>query len=102
MAFLYTKRDIEQALREERIKPQNGMVNTKEAARILSWRAKFEYDVKHDYPESVVRQHVARKNLKVAEKPNKRLNLFRVEEVFEVPLSPKRGTGEQHKEKEAA
>ncbi len=102
MAVLYTRKQIQDALRELAIRPVNGNVSTKEAARILSWRAKHEEGIEHDYPESAVRRHVESKNLKVAEQKNKRFNLFKAEDVFELPLVPKRGIAQQKRADENA
>src|SRR6266536_1939280 len=75
MAVLYTQKKIQEALRELAIRPVGGNVTTKEAARILSWRAKHEEGIDHVYPESAVRRHVESENLKIAERRNKRSNL---------------------------
>ncbi len=95
MAVLYTQKKIQEALRELAIKPVNGNVTTKEAARILSWRARYEEGIDHVYPESAVRRHVESENLKIAERRNKRFNLYKAEDVFELPLVPKRGLAQQ-------
>lgn len=99
MAVLYTRKQIQDALRELAIRPVDGNVTTKEAARILSWRAKHEEGIEHDYPESAVRRHVQQGNLRIAEKRNPRFNLFTAEDVFSLPLVPRRGLAQR---KEAA
>ena len=93
MAVLYTAKQIQEILRELRIKPVEGKVTTREAARILTWRAKSEQDVQHDYPDSAVRRHVQQGNLKIAQQVNPRFNMYQVEDVFDLPLAPKRGAG---------
>ena len=95
MARLYTDQEIEAALHALRIQPIRGLVNTKEAASILSWRATAEHGVDHIYPEAAVRRHVEKGNLSRAKSTGKR-NLFKVEAVFLVPLSPNRGLKQQH------
>ncbi len=91
MAILYTSKELQEILRGLRIKPKAGMVTTKEAAAILTWRAEHEQEIKHHYPESAVRRHVELGNLEIAGKKNKVANLFKFEDVFEVPLAPRRG-----------
>jgi hypothetical protein len=97
LAVLYTPEEIREALRQLRIKPKNGKVTGKEAARILTWRAKAENGIEHDYPDSAIRRHVERGNLKIAEQVNPRLNMYLVEDVFDLLLVPKRGIAQQQK-----
>jgi len=91
LARLYTTREIQKALQELRIKPVEGNVTTKEAASILTWRAEKEFDTTHAYPESAVRRRVQNGDLTPAPESGKRQNVYRVEDVFELPLFPKRG-----------
>ena len=97
MAVLYTARQIQEVLKELRIKPVDGNVTTREAARILTWRAKAEQGIDHNYPDTAVRRHVQQGNLKIAHQINPRFNMYRVEDVFDLSLAPKRG---QRKEPE--
>lgn len=101
MAVLYTPKEIQEALRELRIKPVEGKVTTLEAARILSWRAKAEQNIEHVYPASAVRRHIQRGHITPIP-VSKRLNMYKVEDVFELSLAPKRGIGQQKEDKEAA
>jgi hypothetical protein len=94
MAVLYTVRDIEKALLQLRIKPDSGKVNTEEAARILSWRAKEEQGIVHRYNGSAVRRHVINKTI-VPHPKNTRYNLYLVEDIFALPLVPRRGPKQQ-------
>lgn len=91
MAVLYTPRQIQDALKELRIKPIEGMVSTNEATRILSWRAKTEHGVEHTYNVSAIRRHVQMGNLVKTNPESTRLNKYRVEDIFDLPLAPKRG-----------
>jgi hypothetical protein len=100
MTVLYTHKQIQDILRDLRIKPKNGMVTTREAARILTWRAREEYCIEHEYPEAAVRRHVDQGNLKIAGKANKVSNLFRVEDVFELGIAPKRGIAQRKRHEE--
>jgi hypothetical protein len=96
MATLYTAREVQKMLQELRIQPiRNGLVTTREVAAILKWRAETEQGTEHTYPESAVRRHVERGNLTVADTIGKAANLFRVEDVMLVPLTPKRGLKQQ-------
>lgn len=100
MAVLYTPKEIQEVLRELRIKPVDGKVTTLEAARIISWRAKAEQGIEHEYPASAVRRHIQRGHIKPIP-VSTRLNMYKVEDVFELPLAPRRGIGQQ-KEDDAA
>lgn len=91
MARFYTEKEMNAALRERRIKPVNGKVTTKEAADILTWRAKEEFNVDHPYPESAVRRRTQKKHIQPAPGSNLRQNLYKVEDVFALPLYPNRG-----------
>src|SRR5260221_2032917 len=90
MGVMYTPEQMQATLIALRIKPKNGMVTGSEAARILTWRAEDEQGVKHRYLDSAVRRHVERGNIK-AYPVNARFNMYKVEDVFEIPLSPRRG-----------
>ena len=94
MAVLYTPKELQEALKELRIKPINGRVTTQEAARILSWRAKAEHGIEHVYNASAVRRHIHAGNL-TPEPVSTRFNLYKVEDIFDLPLAPKRG--KQHR-----
>ena len=98
MAVLYTRKQIQDALKEMSIKPTNeGMVTGQEAARILTWRAKYEQGVTHEYLDSAVRRHVKSKHLKPYP-VNTRFNLYKVEDIFDLSLVPKRGIGQRKEE----
>lgn len=92
MVRLYTPKQRADILKVLSIKPVRGTVTGREAAAILSWRAKEEYKVIHQYDPSTLRRHVEQKNItpiKISEKKN----AYKVEEVFELPIAPKRGKG---------
>jgi hypothetical protein len=93
MARLYTKRDMDAALKELRIAPEEGKVSGSEAARILTWRAKDEYAIEHTYDANSIRLHVRQGHFPLGsiDKPNKRNSLYRVEDVFHLPIHPNRG-----------
>lgn len=103
MPVLYTAKEIQEVLRELRIKPKDGKVNGREAAQILTWRAKQEQGIEHIYLDSAIRSHVKYGNLKVAEQVNSRFNLYRVEDIFDLNLSPRKGiTPQEDSAKKAA
>ena len=91
MARLYTPKQIQKALQFLQIKPVNGNVTTKEAADILTWRAKEEFGVEHTYPESAVRRRTQKGHISPAPESNTRQNLYKVSDVFDLHLFPKRG-----------
>lgn len=94
MAVLYTRKQIQDALKEMSIKPVDGMVTGQEAARILTWRAKHEQGITHEYLDSAVRRHVQRGHL-TPYPVNIRFNMYKVEDIFDLSLVPKRGIGQQ-------
>lgn len=94
MAVLYTAKEIQEVLKALRIKPVDGKITGHEAARILTWRAKAEQFIDHEYPDSAVRRHVERGNLK-AYPVNTRFNRYKVEDVFDVQLTPNRGMAQK-------
>lgn len=102
MPVLYTAKEIQEVLRELRIKPKEGKVNGREAAQILTWRAKKEQGIEHTYLDSAIRSHVKYGNLKVAEQVNSRFNLYRVEDIFDLSLSPRRGIPPQEEDAKKA
>lgn len=92
MGVLYTEAEMEAALRELRIRPTDeNLVNVGEAARILTWRAKSEQNMDRQYTTAAIRAHIVQGNLSVAKQLNPRSNLFRVGDIFNLPLSPRRG-----------
>ena len=90
MSVLYTPEEMQEILRELRIKPFDGKVTTQEAAKILTWRAKDEQGIDFEYNPSAVRRHIQLGNLK-PEPESTRFNRYRVEDIFELPLAPRRG-----------
>ncbi len=97
MVHLYTPSKRQEVLRSLHIKPVDGKVSGREAARILSWRAKEEEGIEHQYNPSTLRRHVKQGNLiaypgtKVTDKGTSRKSLYDVEVVFELQIAPKRG-----------
>lgn len=88
MAVLNTPEKIRLALSELRISPKDGKVSGKEAARILTWRAKYEQDVDHEYKIGTVNKHSEKLGVTPA---HARKNLYDVNAVFDLEIEPKRG-----------
>jgi hypothetical protein len=89
-AQVYTPQQRRAILRQLGIKPEHGTVTGKEAARILTWRAKEEEDVEHFYDPASLRRHVYEGTIE-ADTSNPRMNRYPVEKVFELPIAPRRG-----------
>lgn len=101
MAYLYTPKQIQEALIELRIKPnRDGMVTGQEAARILTWRAQAEQGIEHQYLDSAVRRHVQSGHL-TPYPVNPRYNLYKVEDVFDLALVPRRGIRDDTQKRKA-
>lgn len=99
MAFLYTSEQIQEALKQLRIRPIQGMITTREAAKILTWRAKEEFDIDRAYNEAAVRRHIQLGNL-IPVRPDDYIKRFNVEDIFDLPLAPRRGYKEPKRELE--
>src|SRR6266581_4850231 len=94
MPVLYTKRKIHEIIKELNIRTIEGRVNADEAARILTWRAKHEQNIEHEYTPTSVRKHKNKLDpihpLKDDGSPNTRTNLYLAEKVFDLDIEPKR------------
>lgn len=94
---LYTPKQRQEILISLAIKPKNGKVTGKEAAEILTWRAKNESGIDHQYTPTILRRHVEKGNLvaypgtKLTEEGRSRKSLYDVEAVFELSIEPRRG-----------
>lgn len=96
MVRLYTPKQRSDVLKLLSIKPVNGLVDGREAAAILTWRAQEEYKVTHQYEPRALIRHVEQKNIKPVvsgTRSNNRAtkNFYPVAKVFELPISPTRG-----------
>lgn len=94
MPVLYSKRKMQEVLKELGIRTIEGRVDASEAARILSWRAKAEQGIEHNYTPNNVRKH--KKKLDAIHPsmedgtPNTRANLYLAEKVFDLDIEPRR------------
>lgn len=88
MAVLNTPEKIRLALSELSIKPIDGKVSGKEAASILTWRAKYEQNVDHTYKIGTINKHSDKLGVTPA---HARKNLYDVNAVFDLEIEPKRG-----------
>jgi hypothetical protein len=94
MARLYTEEDISKVLIELRIAPIDGKVDANEAACILSWRAREEQGLEYKYTSDAIRQHVRMKHFEEGSiDRSKRGSRYPVDQVFKLPLAPKRRMG---------
>lgn len=96
MAKLYTAKLKQEVLRELEIKPVDGRVTGKEAAQILEWRAKKEFDVERKYDDASLRKHVEKGNLHAD--PKNRKSRYSVDEIFDLVIYPTRGRPRQNDE----
>jgi len=96
MVHLYTAERKQEVLQFLNIKPIDGKVTGREAARILSWRAREEEGIVHQYNPSTLRRHVKQGNLvpypgtKITNKGASRKSLYDVDVVFELQIAQKR------------
>lgn len=97
MVYLYTHEQRNEALRSLSIKPIKGKITSQEAARVLSWRAKQEFDIEHEYTPATLRRHVEQGKLKaypgtkLTDDGKSRKSLYEVEVIFELSIAPRRG-----------
>ncbi len=103
MPVFYTEKERKAALKQMRIHPDTERVNSAEAVKILSWRAKQEHGVEHEYTANAVRKHGdkldARPALKSDGSVNTRQNTYDVKKLFEIDIIPAR-TNRGPKQKE--
>lgn len=84
----YRKTEKTKILRELRIAPIDGLVNSTEAAKIFSQRAKIEVGEEHEFDGNYIRALVKTGKLPIAREIHSRLNLFRVDDLFAIELYP--------------
>lgn len=81
---------VQRALSDLSIIPSDGCVTTRDAARILNWRAKQEFGVECDYRQATIRKRAYNGTIKPA-----RLmaghRYWRIEDIFAMPIAPWRG-----------
>lgn len=94
MAAFYTERERRAALKQMHIDPSAERVNSSQAAKILSWRAKEEYHVEHEYNATAVRKHADKLDARPAVREdgsvNPRQNTYSVKKLFEIDILPAR------------
>lgn len=99
MTRLYTVKQRQEILKSLAIKPnKDGKITGKEAAAILTWRAREEANVEHKYSTSILRRHVEKGNLVAypgtkltVKKGESRKSLYEVGDIFELSIEPNRG-----------
>ena len=104
MATSYTEEEMAKTLQELHIAPEEGMVDGQEAAKILTWRAKEEYQVEHDYSATSIRQHVkvGHIDIKDIDTTNPRRSRYVYTIIFRLPLAPRRGASRRHHKADGA
>jgi len=94
MPVFYTEKERKAALKQMRIHPDTERVNSLQAAKILSWRAKEEHGVEHEYNATAVRKHADKLDAQPAFKSdgsvNTRQNTYDVKKLFEIDIIPAR------------
>lgn len=105
MATSYTEDEMTQAMQEQHIAPEGGKVDGREAAKILTWRAKQEYRVDYEYNATAIRQHVKVGHIAPhdIDATNPRRSRYSYAAIFRLPIAPRRGAGrrrttQRHKE----
>jgi hypothetical protein len=86
----YTQEQKDSMLKALEIVPIDGMVDSQQAARILSKRAEDEIGEAHTYGNDAIRWRVKSGKLSVARAVNNRLNLFYVDDIFRLDLEPQK------------
>lgn len=94
MATFYTEKERKNALKQMHIHPDAERVNSAQAAKILTWRAKEEYNVDHQYNATAVRKHAEKLDAQPGRKSdgsiNLRQNTYDVKKLFEIDILPAR------------
>lgn len=94
MPAFYTEKERKNALKQMHISPDAERVNSTQAAKILSWRAKEEYSTEHEYNATAVRKHTDKLDTQPARKGdgsiNTRQNTYSVKKLFEIDIIPAR------------
>ncbi len=99
MSKTYTQQEKKAILKELDIAPLNGMVNSNQAAKIMSKRAEIETGERHSYGDDAVRWRIKSGKLNVALSMNKRLNLFNIDDIFALDLEPHKWHSHRNKDK---
>lgn len=97
MARFYSTKEMHTVLKDLGIKPIENALNTREAAQVLTWRAKDEMGIEYTYSDTTVRSrvHTGSLNPVGGRQRNSRYNTYKVEDVFSLPLYPRRGSGQR-------
>lgn len=94
MPVFYTEKERKAALLQMRIDPEAERANSSQAAKILTWRAKEEHGVEHEYNATAVRKHASQLDTMHARRAdgslNPRQNTYDVKKLFEIDILPKR------------
>jgi|SRR5579862_3296495 len=101
MARYYTQQRMLAILHQLGISPvgvEQG-ISTEETARLLTWRAKAEQGIDYTYTSGTVRSRVFTNSLIPigGKQSTSRYNTYRMEDVFQLSLVPRRGKGQPTK-----
>ena len=93
MTQLYTLKRQREILASLGIKAKDSKLTGEESARVLTWRAKEERGIDHQYAPSILRRHVEQGNLIAypGTRGKSRKSLYDVEAIFELSIEPNRG-----------
>jgi hypothetical protein len=102
--MVYTPDEIAQILKTLEIEPYRAdKVDSRQAAQILKWRSKQECGEEHPYTPTSIRARIVSGDLHPI-RINERLNIYDVNEVFNLVIRPNRaaGAGGRAKKKDQA
>lgn len=105
MTRLYTLKRQQEVLKSLSIKPsKDGRITGQEAATILTWRAREEADIAHEYSPSILRRHVEQGNLIAypGTRGKSRKSFYDVGAIFELSIEPKRGLARKQEDRDVA
>jgi hypothetical protein len=94
MSAFYTEKERKNALLQMHIDPGSERVSSAQAAKILTWRAREEYKIDHEYDANAVRKHADKLDAQPAMKSdgsvNLRQNTYNTKKLFEIDIMPAR------------
>lgn len=97
-----SEEEMLEILKGMKLQPNSqGALTTREAAQVLTWRMREEEQSDTEYTEMAVRRRVKTHALEPLGgwKKNNRYNTYKMEDVFNLPLYPARGSGQKIRER---
>lgn len=100
MARFYSSEDMQRILQKLGIKAVDNALTTRESAQVLTWRAKHENGVDYTYTSNSIRSRIQSKSLTPigGNHRDNRNNKYTVEDIFALPLYPRRGAGQKQRD----